>query len=110
MATPALHYEVESGANGTVTVLLEQGDRFALTDAGIWADLSLINAVGIKHLDQVASHIINKIAGSRSHVVHFINGSLLNYAYNSDGQLIELSAQGLACRISRDNEILFYLC
>lgn len=90
MAAPVLHNEVESGASGTVTVRLEQGDRFALTAGGIWADLSLINAVGIKHLDQVTSHTINTIAGSRSHVVHFINGSLLNYAYNSDGQLIEL--------------------
>lgn len=27
MAAPVLHYEVESDANGTVTVLLEQGDR-----------------------------------------------------------------------------------
>ena len=109
MGAPALHYKVERDADGSVAVRLNQGERFTLTNAGICADLILINAVGIKHLDQVASHTINTIAGSRSHVIHFINGSLLNYAYNTDGQLIELFAQNLACRILRENELLFYI-
>jgi hypothetical protein len=93
MAAPAMHYKVERGADGSVTVRLNQGECFTLTAAGTCADLILINAVGIKHVDQVASHTINTIAGSRSHVIHFVNGSFLNYAYSSDGQLIELAAQ-----------------
>jgi hypothetical protein len=109
MTAPELQYKVESDTDGTVTVRFEQGERFALTAAGICADLTSITAVGIKHVDEVASHIINTIAGSRSHVIHFINGSLLNYAYNSEGRLIELSARNLACRISRDSELLFYI-
>lgn len=109
MAAPAMQYQVERDADGTVTVRLDQGERFALTAAGICADLTSITAVGIKHVDEVASHIIHTIDGSRSHVIRFINGSLLNYAYNSEGRLIELSAQNLACRISSDNELLFYI-
>lgn len=109
MAAPALQYKVERNSDGTVTVRFEQGERFTLTAAGICADLTSITAVGIKHVDEVASHIINTIAGSRSHVIRFVNGSLLNFAYNTDGQLIELSAQNLACHISRDNELLFYI-
>jgi hypothetical protein len=74
MAAPELHYKVENGADGATTVRLNQGERFTLTVAWIFADLTVINAIRIKHLDY-----------------------------------IELSAQNLACHISRENELLFYI-
>lgn len=108
MPTPTSDYSFGQAATGQPTVRFN-GHRFTLKGDSICADLSAITAVGVKHLDEVASHTVNNIVGSRSHVIHFVNGAVLQYAYNSAGQLIELSGQNLAFSLSHDNELIFYL-
>ncbi|MET3134796.1 hypothetical protein AAKU55_005098 [Oxalobacteraceae bacterium GrIS 1.11] len=108
MPTPPRDFQVERHPDGNATVRFQNGDSFALTRDGICADVSAVSAIGIKHLDEVASHTVNDIAQSRSHVIRFVNGGLLQYAYNSAGELIELSAHNLGCRLSSNNELLFY--
>ena len=109
MPAATFNYQVRQGADGAITVSTSTGARLVLRGDGVCADLSAISTVGVKHLDQVASHTVNTIAGSCSHVIRFVNGALLQYAYNDAGQLIELSGDGLACTITRDNELLFSL-
>ncbi|MET3133622.1 hypothetical protein AAKU55_003912 [Oxalobacteraceae bacterium GrIS 1.11] len=108
MPTPPRDFQVERHPDGSVTVRLQNGDSFAIKEDSICADVSAVSSVGIKHLDEVASHIVNDIAQSRSHVIRFVNGGLLQYAYNSAGELIGLSARNLGCRLSSNNELLFY--
>ena len=71
------------------------------------AELASFKTVGVKHLSEVNS--VNSILGSRLHVVRFINGSVLPYAYNSAGDLLESSSENLACRLSPDGELLSHL-
>jgi len=53
------------------------------------------------------SHQINHIAGSTSHVVHFIGGGRLCYAYNGRGQIIEVSAWHVMVRLGPENQCIF---
>ena len=109
MPIPTPDYHVDHAANGQITVRFDKGHRFTLEGADIYADLASITTIGVKHLDEVASHTVNTIVGSCSHVIQFVNGAILRYAYNSAGQLIELSGHNLACSVSDKNELLFYL-
>ena len=109
MPIPTSEYHVEHAADGQITVRFDKGHRFALKGDSVFADLASIVSIGVKHLDEVASHTVNTIVGSRSHVIHFVNGAILRYAYNSGGQLIELSGKNLACSLSEKSELLFYL-
>lgn len=101
-------YEIEHHADGAITVSMGNGRVYTLKDGNISAQLPVIKAIGIKHVAEVASHAINTIVGSRSHVIHFINGGLLRFAYN-EGHLFDLYAENLHHQLSVDNELLFYL-
>lgn len=76
-------------------------------DGNLLMTMPMIRSVGIADLTQVQSHHINRIAGSTSHVVHFIGGGLLRLAYNEHGKLIELSGRHVQGRVSAENEIVF---
>ena len=45
-------------------------------------DVSQLSSVGIKNIGNVERHDINTVFGSRSHVVRFVNGGVLQFAYN----------------------------
>ena len=66
-----------------------------------------ISSVGITNLTEVVEHQITTIVGSRSHMVRFHNGGVLQFAYNSSGQLIELKSQGLAAIITSGSEVSY---
>lgn len=68
-----------------------------------------INTVGIRDIADVVEHRINTIVGSRLHLVRFVNGGLLTYAYNDAGELIELVSNNLVAEISIENEIVYYV-
>jgi hypothetical protein len=69
--------------------------------------LDEISAVCVDDLAQVLDHRIARILGSTSHVVQFIGGGELRYAYNSRGQVIELSAVGVLASISPQRVVSF---
>ena len=56
----------------------------------------------------MVEHRVNTILGSRSHFLRFCNGGCLQFAYNDAGQLIELSAEGLALTIKANGEFCFF--
>jgi hypothetical protein len=72
-------------------------------------DVGQIKSVGIKNIGNVQSHQINTLFGSRSHVVHFVNGGVLQFAYNAKNELIELAGAKLTLHMSRLQlgEVLF---
>jgi len=69
-------------------------------------DLAVLRSVGVANLAQVQSHQITSLAGSTSHVLHFVGGGLLRYAYNQRGDLIELSGHRLSGRVNADNALV----
>ena len=69
--------------------------------------LDEIRAVRVEDLSQVLDHRIARIMGSTSHVIRFIGGGELRYAYNSRGQVIELSATGIKGVVSRNRVVTF---
>lgn len=77
------------------------------TDGSLEVDLKKIRltSVGIKNLVDVTEHHITTIVGSRSHLVRFVNGGELQFAYNASGQLIELSTFKLTVTLSPKNAI-----
>ena len=69
--------------------------------------LDEIRAVRVEDLSQVLDHRIARIVGSTSHVIRFIGGGELRYAYNSRGQVIELSATGVKGAVSANRVVTF---
>jgi hypothetical protein len=69
--------------------------------------LDQIRAVRVEDLSQVLDHRIARIMGSTSHVVRFIGGGELRYAYNSRGQVIELTATGIKGAVSPSRIVTF---
>lgn len=69
--------------------------------------LDEIRAVRVEDLSQVLEHRIARIMGSTSHVIRFIGGGELRYAYNSRGQVIELSAAGVKGAVSPTRVVTF---
>ena len=90
------------------TVITKGGITFITSDGDLTVDFSNITAtIGIKNLTEVTQHQITTILGSRSHLVRFVNGGELRFAYNSLGQLLELSARDLIARMSKGSAITF---
>lgn len=81
----------------------------AIDDGGGISQVSLdeIRAVRVEDLSQVLEHRIARIVGSTSHVIRFIGGGELRYAYNSRGQVIELSATGVKGAVSPNRVVTF---
>ena len=69
--------------------------------------LDEIRAVRVEDLSQVLEHRIARIVGSTSHVIRFIGGGELRYAYNNRGQVIELSATGIKGEVSPGRVVTF---
>ncbi len=74
----------------------------AIDDGSGISQVSLdeIRAVRVEDLSHVLEHRIARIMGSTSHVIRFIGGGELRYAYNSRGQVIELTATGIKGAVS----------
>ncbi|MGZ3241370.1 MAG: hypothetical protein ACXWJK_14030 [Burkholderiaceae bacterium] len=102
------NYKVQKHHDGSITVGLRDGSIVELgADGNISATLPVITAVGIKNLGEVESHAITTIAGSRSHVVKFTNGGLLQFAFNNQSEIIELSASKLQGMLVNGNEMVY---
>jgi hypothetical protein len=69
--------------------------------------LDQISGVGLSNLTQVVSHQMTEVLGTRSHVVHFVNGGVLQFAYNLQGQLLELTARNLEMKILAHGQVTF---
>jgi hypothetical protein len=95
-------------AGGGLQAETENGDRFELDGQGnVVASFPADAIITIRNIADVASHTINTIVGSRSHVVRFHNGGLLKYAYNDQNELIELYSEKLLVSIIPGNEIVY---
>lgn len=81
----------------------------AIDDGSGMSQVSLdeIRAVRVEDLSQVLDHRIARIMGSTSHVIRFIGGGELRYAYNNRGQVIELSATGVKGAVSPNRIVTF---
>jgi len=92
---------VQVGDSGASFILNPDGSFRYFTDE--------IRSVGIRDIADVLEHRINTIVGSRLHLVRFVNGGTLTYAYNNAGQLIELCSSGVGIEISKNNEVVCYV-
>lgn len=66
-----------------------------------------IQTVTIADLAEVQSHDVFRIVGSTSHVVRFVGGGELRYAYNDRGQVIALAATGVRTEASPKGVVTF---
>lgn len=96
---------VEAHSDGGKTIRLPNGSIITMRNGDISMTLPEIVAVGIKNLGEVASHAITPIYGSKSHVVHFINGGLLQFSYNDQGEVIDLLSENLIGKLKNGNEM-----
>ena len=81
----------------------------AIDDGCATSDVSLdeIRAVRVEDLSQVLDHRIARTLGGTSHVIGFIGGGELRYAYNDRGEVIELSATGIKGDMSPSRVVTF---
>ena len=73
----------------------------------IHIDFKNIKSIGLGNILDVDSHCVNTILNSRSHLIKFRNGGELAFAYNSNGELIELCAKKVGLCISPRDELIF---
>jgi uncharacterized protein (AIM24 family) len=73
---------------------------------GIDVELEKVDSIGIANLCDVASHTINHILGSTSHVVLFHDGGRLQFSYSHSGQLLELSGKNIAMQFVESTRIM----
>lgn len=78
------------------------GTRIELDRHGFVADLPVIRSVGLIDLCEVASHQVHRAVGSTFHVLHFLNGGHVHFAYNDRGELLVL--EGRAFRVQGDDD------
>ena len=69
--------------------------------------LPRIVSVGLGNLCEVQSHCINHILGSTSHVVQFVGGGYVQFAYSDRGELLELVGQAVNVRLDAEGRISF---
>jgi hypothetical protein len=104
---PENAYEVKQHPKGVIRIQLQ--DRHSKRQkGGLAAQSHDIQSIGVKHLNEIMSYTVNTIAGSRSHVIHFINGGMLRFAYQMGGALLALETEKLTCEVSETDEMLFY--
>lgn len=70
-------------------------------------DFKSIKSVGLENIADVEFHSINTIVNSCSHLIKFRNGGKVTFAYNHNGQLIDLSATGVNLLLSQNDELTF---
>ena len=73
----------------------------------VHVDFKSIKSVGLENILDVDSHNINTILNSRSHFIKFRNGGELTFAYNANGELIDLCAKKVSLFISNNDELIF---
>ncbi len=73
---------------------------------GLHVELEVIESIGISNLSDVASHTINTILGSTSHVVLFHDGGSLQFSYSHSGKLLELCGQNISMQFLECKQIM----
>ncbi len=73
---------------------------------GMHIDLEQITSIGIANLCDVASHTINDILGSTSHVVRFHDGGSMRFSYSHSGELMEFSGDDIAISLQESTKIM----
>lgn len=61
---------------------------------------------GVTRLIDVTSHQVNHFGSTVSHVVHFTNGGHVAMAWNSEGDLIEMTAEGIEMTLDAKGRVL----
>ena len=104
-------YPDEPMNRGSGNVMLRSSDGITRVLPGPDVDLffDAIKAVGISHLCDVAEHRINRVFNSVSHYLRFVDGAEVKLAYNLDGDLLELTARGVAVSVQDGDTLIFTL-
>ena len=93
--TPALAFE-----RWTAAVLQQPGGPVRMP-------LEAVKAVTIGNLAQVLDHEVTRSLDGSVHVVRFLHGGELRFAYDGQGRLIELTTLGLRSRVADDGTVTF---
>ena len=70
-------------------------------------DFSNISSVGVENICDVEAHFINTVLGSISHLIKFRNGGEVNFAYNTNGQLVDFCAKNVNLHIDQNHKVIF---
>jgi hypothetical protein len=88
------------------------GTRISVSSDGNHVELSLpaITSVGLLGLQEVASHTINRVFGSTSHVVHFVNGGYARLSHTDGGELLEFDGFHVRIEVDKAGRMLVGAC
>ena len=93
---------------GLMAVTQNDQSIVAISDKSLSVELStIIKSVGIENLTDVDVHKINKLFGSISHYIRFVDGGEVKFSYNAAGDILELYGKGVNATIKDGNRILF---
>ena len=77
--------------------------------AGGHLDLTIpepLNAIGIENIVDLVSYEITHEAGATLHLIRFQSGGLFRYLCTDEGEIKELSGNGLCWTLTKDNRLL----
>ncbi len=84
----------------------KNGKLVTTYEEGVHLNVEQISSIGIANLSDVASHTINHILGSTSHVVRFHDGGSAEFAYSHGGELLQFSGRNIAFKITQDAQLM----
>lgn len=90
--------QLQTGADGTLT---------ASSDMPVKIDLGHIDAIGIRHLADIVSHEIKRVAGLTSHFIRLFGGGEIVLAFNEQGNIIECCGSDVLSRVVNGQELIF---
>lgn len=95
------------GAGEVQIAVGNDGAVVATSDQAITSHLGEIDAVGIENLVDVLSHEISNQYGFRTHLVKFVDGGEVEFAYNSNGEIIKCVGRKVLTQILNGRKVIF---
>lgn len=86
------------------------GPSFQISPAGT-LDITIpepLDALSIANLAEVVSHEITQEAGATLHLIGFRNGGIFSLLWTDEGEIKELSGQGVAGQFTEDHQLLLW--
>lgn len=100
--------EFQIKGDGKVQLSFDSSGAVTATSSqAVTSHLGTIEAVGIENLVDVLSHEISSQYGFCTHLVKFVDGGEVEFAYNTKGEIIKCEGRKVLTQVLNGRKIIF---
>lgn len=100
--------KVIKNADGTITVVTKEGREIRTKpDGSMVVSLDRIKSVGIHNIIDIKSYSLVRHEGLTVHNIEYMDGGIVSFAFDSDGNVQNASAENVVARMSPDAQIVY---